>query len=746
MTLPDSTSRNASGSTIIRVAVPTPLRRLFDYLPPKGDLVPITPGMRVLVPFGKQKLVAIVIEIGQHSEFPRAQLKTLLKVLDDTPALTPTLFKLCHWAFQYYQQPPGDVFNHALPVALRKADTPLFSAVDTWTPSQKGQLIDINQLKRAPRQQQALTILRSHPQGLSQGVVNGLDVKTTTLRELAKKGLAECHEHPQSFSTWDCHSVLAEPHLTLNEEQQKALTPIQNQQGFHTFLLNGVTGSGKTEVYLQAIEQVLKRNQQVLVLVPEIGLTPQTLNRFKQRFLPPIQVLHSNLTDKERLDTWRQAIKGAAAVVMGTRSALFTPMKNLGLIIIDEEHDPSYKQQDGFRYSARDLAIVRAKLDDVPIVLGSATPSLESIYNCRQERFTMLRLWHRAGNAKPPSVSLIDLKQAIIKDGLTDELAKAIRRTLKAGNQALIFLNRRGYAPVLMCHDCGWYAQCRRCDARMTYHRSPPHLHCHHCDSQAGIPKHCPDCNSTDIRSIGQGTERLEDRLEEHFPKTTIIRIDRDTTSRKHALANHLKTVQSGRPCILVGTQMLAKGHHFPKVTLVAIMDIDAGLFASDFRAPEHTAQLIEQVAGRAGRADLPGKVIIQSHHPDHPLLETLLFKGYNAFADMTLAERKVIGLPPYGFLALLRAEATREELPQDFLHGLCTQYQQQQPQGIEMWGPVPTLMQRKAGRHRFQLVIKSNSRPLLQQQLQALVRYADEHPLSKKVKWHLDVDPLYLE
>lgn len=732
---------------IIRVAVPTPLRRQFDYLPPKGDsLEALSAGMRVVVPFGKQKLVGIVTETLTESDFDISKLKRISNTLDTEPALSPELFKLCTWASQYYQHPFGEVLRDAIPVALRKAETPLRAVVDQWTASHKGRLIDLQQLSRAPKQLEALKLLREHPEGLSQKFINGLDVKNTTLRELAKKGLSECHAQPQSYAPWDSSHILAEPELNLNEEQTNAVKAINDTEGFKPFLLNGVTGSGKTEVYLQTIAPVLEQGKQVLILVPEIGLTPQTLNRFKQRFLAPIAALHSNLTDKERLDTWRQAREGGVAMVMGTRSALFTPMQNLGLIIIDEEHDPSYKQQEGFRYSARDLAIFRAKQENVPIVLGSATPSLESLYNSKQQRYTMLRMWHRAGNAQPPKVGLVDLKHAPTKEGLTKDLEKAIQNTLNDGNQALLFLNRRGYAPVLMCHDCGWAAQCRRCDARMTYHRSPPHLHCHHCDYQNAIPRSCPDCQSTDIRSVGQGTERLEDALEQQFPKSTVIRIDRDTTSRKHALANHLKHVQSGKPCILVGTQMLAKGHHFPKVTLVAIMDVDAGLFASDFRATEHTAQLIEQVAGRAGRADKPGKVIIQTHHPDHPLMETLLYKGYNAFAEMALAERKIIGLPPHGYLALLRAEATKVELPQQFLHNLSANFAPHLPEGTEVWGPVPTLMQRKAGRHRFQLVVKSNERPTLQHYLRYLVELAENDPLSKKVKWHLDVDPLYLE
>ncbi|MCG8672149.1 MAG: primosomal protein N' [Pseudomonadales bacterium] len=734
-------------SLIVQVAVPTPLRKLFDYLPPKGDqLETIKPGMRVLVPFGRQQLVGIVTGTTNSSDFNPKQLKRINKILDSEPVLEEDLFQLCTWASQYYQHPPGEVFSNTIPVALRKAETPLSALIDIWQASHKGSLIDLATLTRAPKQLAALKLLREHPNGLSQTVINGLEVKSTTLRELAKKGLAECHEHPQSYDEWNHQTILAEAELTLNEEQSSAVDAFKAQKEFDVFLLNGVTGSGKTEVYLQAIRPVLESGKQVLILVPEIGLTPQTLNRFKQRFLAPIAALHSNLTDKERLETWRQARHGAVSMVMGTRSALFTPMKNLGLIIIDEEHDASYKQQEGFRYSARDLAIFRAKQHNIPIILGSATPSLESLHNSQQKRYHMVRLWHRAGNAKPPKVRLIDLKHAPLKDGLTDELTKAISSNLNQGEQVLLFLNRRGYSPVLMCHDCGWTAQCRRCDARMTYHRSPVHLHCHHCDYQSAIPKHCPDCNSTDIRSIGQGTERLEEALENQFPKAKIIRIDRDTTSRKHALDNHLKYVQSGKPCLLVGTQMLAKGHHFPKVTLVAIMDIDAGLFASDFRATEHTAQLIEQVSGRAGRSDQPGKVLIQTHHPDHPLLETLLFKGYNAFAEMTLVERKVIGLPPHGYLALLRAEATKVELPMAFLQAVVNTFSHGLPAGMEAWGPVPTLMQRKAGRHRFQLVIKSNSRPLLQQQLSRLVEIAENDPNTNKVKWHLDVDPLYLE
>lgn len=741
-----------NATTILKVAVPAPFREALDYLPDaKPNLIDYQPGMRVLAPLGNRKVVGVITAVAHQSDLNSDKLRPIIKILEEQPALDSTTLQLCRWAANYYHQPAGDVYLQALPVLLRKADHTALEWIDTWIASQKGLLIDTTKLGRAERQIEALTMLREHPKGLSQQTLSGLNIKPAQLRALAEKGLAELHEKPRLYKSWLNQPLMNETPYALNEEQQESLNAINHTAGFHPILIEGVTGSGKTEVYLQAIEHLLRQGKQALVLVPEINLTPQTVNRFKHRFLVPVICLHSNLTDRERLQAWRQAKANAAAIIIGTRSALFTPLKNPGIIIVDEEHDGSYKQQDGFRYSARDLAIVRAKIEKIPIVLGSATPSLESIFNAEQQRYQLCPISTRAAGAEPPDIRLLDMKKADLKEGLTEETLEAITDTLLQGNQVLVFLNRRGFAPVLMCHDCGWQAQCRRCDARLTYHRQAQRLHCHHCDYQAPVPRHCSDCGSSDIRSIGQGTEKLEEFLGGYFKKTTVIRIDRDTTQRKSALESHLKIVHSGKPCLLIGTQMLAKGHHFPDVTLVVIADIDAGLFASDFRATEHTAQLIEQVAGRAGRAEKHGTVIIQTHHPEHPMLQTLVRQGYGAFSQVVLAERKLLQFPPFSHMALIRAEATHADQATDFLQKLAEVATQSQipnspTQNVDVWGPVPTLMQRKAGRHRFQLVLRSQERLPLHTMLGFLMDRAEELPEAKRVKWHLDVDPTYLE
>lgn len=747
-----SPSATTHATTILKIAVPAPFRKALDYLPDaKPNLIDYQPGMRVLAPLGNRKVVGIITAVVHQSDLNAEKLRPIIKVMDEQPALDPSTLQLCRWAVNYYHQPEGDVYLQALPVLLRKAEHTTQEWIDTWIASQKGLLIDPAQLGRAERQIAALNMLREHPRGLAQQTLSGLNIKPPQLRALAEKGLAELHERPRHYKSWSDQPLLSETPFALNQEQQESLGAINQAEGFNSILIEGVTGSGKTEVYLQAIEHRLKQGKQALVLVPEINLTPQTVNRFKHRFLVPVICLHSNLTDRERLQAWRQAKANAAAIIIGTRSALFTPLKCPGIIIVDEEHDGSYKQQDGFRYSARDLAVVRAKIEKIPIVLGSATPSLESIFNAEQQRYQLCQISTRAAGAEPPSIQLLDMKKAELKEGLTQETLDAITDTLLEENQVLVFLNRRGFAPVLMCHDCGWQAQCRRCDARMTYHRQAQRLHCHHCDYQAPVPRHCSHCGSSDIRSIGQGTEKLEGFLSEYFKKTTVIRIDRDTTQRKSALENHLKVVHSGKPCLLIGTQMLAKGHHFPNVTLVVIADIDAGLFASDFRATEHTAQLIEQVAGRAGRAEKHGTVIIQTHHPEHPMLQTLARQGYAAFSQVVLAERKLLQFPPFSHLALIRAEATHADQATDFLQKLAhiaseSQIPDSPTLSVDIWGPVPTLMQRKAGRHRFQLVLRAQGRMALHTMLEFLMDRAEELPEAKRVKWHLDVDPTYLE
>lgn len=733
--------------TIIQVALPLPLRRTFDYLPaPDQPLSCYQPGTRVKVPFGKRQQIGIVHACVQHSDMPLQQLKTVLSTPDDDVAIPEPLLKLCRWAADYYQHGLGEVYSHALPVLLRNQDASWVEVRECWKLTQKGRLIGLDQLGRARRQIEAVSVLREHPNGLHPPLLKGLGVERATLNALSKKGLAEAHQETPTFTHWRQGRELAESPLTLNEEQKAALDQIHASTGFHPLLLEGITGSGKTEVYLQAIQRCLEAGRQALVLVPEIGLTPQTLHRFQNRFAVPVVSLHSGLNDRERLLNWRKARFGEAGIVLGTRSALFSAFENLGLIVVDEEHDQSYKQQEGFRYHARDLAIIRAQQSDIPVILGSATPALETLHNARTGRYGHAILSQRAGHASPPDYRVMDIRQKALTHGLSPELLQETRTRLKAGQQILMFINRRGYAPVLMCHDCGWYRECPHCDHRMTCHSSPAHLHCHHCNYQQSIPKVCGHCKSTDLRPIGMGTERLEDNLKTLFPKYPVIRIDRDTTQQKQAMSRHLERIHNGEPCILVGTQMLAKGHHFPKVTLVAVCDIDSGLFAADFRATEHTAQLLVQVAGRAGRGDQSGLVFIQTHQPSHPLLQTLISQGYSVFATELMSERRLMGMPPYGFLALIRAESADPRQASGFLSQLQKRLEPSAlDMAVEIWGPAPALMPKRGGRYRFQLMLRSDRRPPLKRLLQNAVDSCEDSG-SHRIRWSVDVDPVTLD
>lgn len=529
----------------------------------------------------------------------------------------------------------------------------------------------------------------------------------------------------------------------LNSAQQTAVDAIQKSRGqFQPFLLDGVTGSGKTEVYLNAIEYFLKKDQQVLVLVPEIGLTPQTLQRFRDFFAEKIIAWHSSLTEKERYNAWIAAKTGDAKIMIGTRSAIFTPFKNLGLMIVDEEHDLSYKQQDSFRYHARDLAIMRAHMNHIPIVLGSATPSLESLHNAEQNRYQYLSLPKRAGKAAMPDVQILNICKKPLEQGLSPALLSEIKTHLNNGGQVMLFLNRRGFAPVLMCHECGWMAVCKRCDMRMTYHHHSSTLRCHHCDSQKKLMTHCEGCGEKSLHTIGLGTEQLEQVLANHFPDASVARIDRDSTQRKGSLEKLLDQIQNNEHQILIGTQMLAKGHHFPNVTLVAIIDADGGFFSPDFRALERMGQLLLQVSGRAGRAEKPGKVLIQTHHPDHPLLIQLLREGYKSFADSLLKERQIAFLPPYFFFALFRAEAYHARQAAGFLQQIKN-ITDVTGKNIRILGPIPALMPKRAGRHRVQLLIQAATRSVLQRFLKDLVPAIESLPGKHRVHWSLDVDPL---
>ena len=736
-------------ATILRLALPSPLRRLFDYLAPQG--VPhaaLQPGVRLRVPFGRREVVGVLVEVAQHSEVPADKLKPALQLLDRTPPLPAPLFKLCLWTAQYYQHSLGDTLSWALPVLLRQGE-PAEVRQERYWHATEGASADDPRLARAPRQRDALRTLAQHHHGVPHGLLSKLQLNKDSLDLLLEKGLVRV-EVRRSTPLVRHGGWLAQPELPLNAEQRAAFNAVQSgMQGFGAFLLYGVTGSGKTEVYLQLIRHCLEAGKQALVLIPEINLGPQTVERFARRFNARIALLHSGVNDRERLDAWLAARDGEADIVIGTRSALFTPLKNPGLIIVDEEHDASYKQQEGLRYHARDLALVRARQEHLPIVLGSATPSLESLHNAHAGRYALLKLTQRAGGAQQPRFLRLDVKSLPLDAGISGPLQQAIRQTLETGQQVLVFLNRRGFAPTLLCHDCGWISQCPRCDARMTLHQRHNELRCHHCGHVERPPRNCPECNQVDLRPVGAGTERAEERLALLFPQFPVLRIDRDSTSRKGAMDKLFTTINKGEPCILVGTQMLAKGHHFPRVTLVAILDADGGLFSADFRASERMAQLTVQVAGRAGRAEEPGKVIIQSHLADHPLLVQLTEQGYPAFAEQALSERRGAGLPPFAHLALLRGEAHKPGQAEAFLDDACTYAEQLCAElklnGIELLGPVPAPMERRAGRFRAQLLLQCSSRAPLHKLLAHWLPVLEAMPAGRAVRWSLDVDPIDL-
>ena len=735
-----------TGPIILRVAVPTPLRRTFDYIFPEnllkkldGDL-PL-PGSRVAIEFGRRTLVALIIEATDSSDIALEKLKPINDILDLSPILSPDLLKLFSWAANYYQYPIGEALFTALPALLRKGETTELPAVKHWRVSELGLSTETESLDRAPRQKALLQFLKDKIAAVPESDLTGL-FSATIRNQVEAKGLIEfflAQHEPKPSSD----ELLQQENLTLDPQQQVAMDAIE-LHGFSCNLIEGVTGSGKTEIYLQAIEKVLRYNRQALVLIPEISLTPQTEKRFTDRFNTPIVTLHSGMTDKQRLEAWIKAKTGEAKIILGTRSAIFTGFDDLGLIILDEEHDSSYKQQDGFKYSARDLAVIRAQRENIPVILGSATPSLESLNNCIEGRYQHLTLTQRANNATAPSWRVIDLKTEATSCGIAQSTLDAIQQRLDAQQQVLVFLNRRGYAPALVCHSCGWSADCPKCDSKLTFHRARGRLICHHCDYQQRKPHYCPSCNSKEIMTAGEGTEQSEEFLAKRFPNNEVIRIDRDSTRRKGAMQEFFATADSGKPCILLGTQMLAKGHHFENVTLVVILDADSGLMSADFRSHERIGQLLIQVAGRSGRGKLKGEVIVQTHQPEHPVLDQLFNQGYRPLALQLLQQRQQGMLPPCRPLAVIRAESTYPNQAMELLglaRKLCDQQRQTEPD-IQCLGPLPALMEKRAGRFRFILQVTASQRGQLQRCLSAVAIQLDNEKLAQKVRWSIDVDP----
>jgi primosomal protein N' (replication factor Y) (superfamily II helicase) len=740
--------QESSRQRIIKVAVPCPLYKTFDYRLTDQHRQTVEPGVRVRVPFGRQKLIGIIIEEIQSSDVPANKLKPVISVLDDHNLLGADILQLLLWAARYYVHPLGDALQTALPVYLRNNDDATPVLTEYWqlkksaensapVPSQDNTL---QRLKRAPKQLQIYQLLQTAEDGLDAEALNSLTENwRTAVKALLDKQLIQRSVKPALLKPEGSNSFAPKLHA----EQVEAIQSIETRRHQHAVhVLNGITGSGKTEVYLALCQSMLADKHQVLVLVPEIGLTPQLKQRFLERLDTTIVVLHSAMNDKQRYAAWHAAANGQARLVIGTRSSIFTPLPDLGLIIVDEEHDGSYKQQDGFRYNARDLAILRAKNASIPIMLGSATPSLETLNNINELRYQVHYLKQRANKKPLPRINLVNLCSQKLHEGLAETMLQKIEQHLQQQGQVLLFINRRGFAPLLMCHDCGWTTSCKRCDAHMTFHKRRNQLHCHHCGSQRPAPEHCEECGSSNILAIGAGTERIEHYLQERFANTQVSRIDRDSTRNKGSLQDKLDKAHSGESGILVGTQMLAKGHDFPNITLVGVLDTDQALFSADFRAAEHLAQLITQVSGRAGRAEKPGEVLIQTHHPDHPLLQTLLHHGYQAFAKAALEERQAAGLPPARYLVLLRCESVEINAAQTFLQQAADLANQVELKDVQLFGPIPAPMERRAGRYRYQIMLQSRQRKVLHQFLSWLAPQLQSLTSARKVRWSIDVDP----
>lgn len=718
---------------VLRVALPVPLPTLFDYLPAATGQA--AAGSRVLVPFGRGKAVGVVVEAGVEAAVGNARLKRVLRVLDDAPLLDAELMATLAWAADYWLGAPGEAYANALPLALRE-DRPLPDLrEEAWALTAAGR----SALDAGSRRGGSRALLEALAQGPQSATLlhELLPGWRDAARRLDDAGLIERTElaPPPGAASG------SRPELT--PEQAQAVQAIGDALGaYQPFLLDGVTGSGKTEVYLALIERVLAQGKQALLLVPEIGLAPQTVRRLRERLGVPVEVLHSNLAEGDRARSWLRARSGEARVILGTRSAVFTPLPQAGLIVVDEEHDGAYKQQEGFRYHARDLALLRGRALDVPVVLGSATPSLESLANVQAGRYRALHLRARPGAIRPPQVQIVDMRAQRLDHGLSPALLAAVGDTVARGEQVLVFRNRRGYAPVLLCHQCGWHAECPRCEHPMTLHAGRRQLICHHCDHTTRVPLQCPSCAAPELKPQGQGTERLEEALAAHFPEVPVLRIDRETTRRRDAFEQLLEGLHEDRPAILVGTQMLAKGHDLPNLTLVAIVGVDEGLHSVDFRAGERLSQLVVQVAGRAGRARKPGRVLLQTHHPDHPLLRQLLAQGYPAAAATLLEERRSVQLPPYGHQVLLRADAHQREHVEAFLADAAAALA---GAPVQLAGPMPAPMPLRAGRHRGQLLVEADTRSALHAALRPWYRMLSTLPSARRVRWSLDVDPIDL-
>jgi primosomal protein N' (replication factor Y) len=722
---------------IAQVALDTPLTRTFDYLIPADQPLDARDiGRRVRVSFGHRERWGILVGLTAHSELAAEQLKPILAVDRALPPLPASLLTLARFAADYYHHPYGASLASLLPPALKRPVSPRRSAPPAYALTAAGKALAQRLPARASAQRRLAERLASGPVAPSE-----LADLAATLREWLKRGLVEPVDAPPPATA----ALDAETPPPLGVGQAEAVEAILAQADrFVPWLLFGVTGSGKTEVYLHLVQAVLARGRQCLVLAPEIHLTPQLTERFRRRFPQARLVsLHSGLAAGERTANWLDCLTGRADIVLGTRLAVFAPLDRLGLIVVDEEHDPSYKQMEGLRYNARDVAVWRARQAGVPVVLGSATPALETWLNAEQGRYRRLTLTERAGAAALPEIRLVDTRTDRPRQGLSRALLTALEENLRQGGQSLVFINRRGYAPTLLCNACGYVTPCPRCAAHLVLHRHRGgfRLLCHHCGLTCPPPQSCPECGSLDLRASGQGTQRLEETLAERFPAARILRVDRDTVARKGRFAAVREQVHEGEVDILVGTQILAKGHDFPRLTLVGVVGADGALMSADYRAAERLFAQLMQVAGRAGRGEAPGRVLVQTAYPRHPLYQALVRHDYPAYAARALAERRAAAFPPYVRQAMLRVDARSDEVAQTFLQAARAEALAL-AQGVSVFDPAPALLARVANRARWQLLVQSRARSRLQAFLDLWTQRLATLPASG-LNWVLDVDPL---
>ncbi len=728
---------------LLRVAIPVPVRQTFEYLPAAAqpDQNLYQPGIRCLVPFGNRTLVGVVVERAKCKD--QQNLKKIEQLLESTPSLEIELFSLIRWIADYYHAPLGELCQNTLTPVLRKAvyTQELLQAIGRpiWIPTSESNTAKL----RGERQKSLVRLLCENPQGLHEKYLRSMGYTTKQLNRLSDLGLATKSKEFQTTSG-DGSQFANTPSLSKPQlEIANALS--SNLQSFETHLLYGVTGSGKTEIYLYWISAVLNVEQtsQVLVMVPEIALTPQTIRRFQAQFGDSVSAYHSGMTDKERWRTWVDAKFGHTRIVIGTRSAVLLPFKRLSAIIVDEEHDSSFKQQDGARYHGRDLAILRASQAKCPVILGSATPSFESLFNAETKRYNYHRLVVRHNADQLPKVHLIDTKARPLEGGLSSPAVAIIKNAIKNNQQAMVFINRRGYAPALVCPNCGWLAECHSCDVRLTIHWQRQLLSCHHCERSYPLPTACPKCKSDTLQAIGTGTERTETVLANLFPDVPVLRIDRDVAQSKKEFNKRLEQIRSGTPCVIVGTQMLAKGHDFSKLSTIVVLNADSGLFSSDFRAPEKTAQMLIQVAGRAGRREGQGDVHIQTQFPDHPLLQAIVRHDYDAIYKAEMQQRQTAGLPPYQALAIIRAEAQNPDAALQGLQRFKTEMLQPHQSDCRILGPFPATIARKQNRYHAQLWLIGSSKKRLNKHIANWLNNQKPPNNSRRFRWTIDVDPV---